>query len=112
MLPNKLLKYLLDIESVISEINQVKEMYPTFHKFDNDFLALRTIERHLEIIGEAVNNIRKIDDQVKITSVKQIVNLRNLIIHSYDSVDSAILWSIIQKDIPLLQKELKELKNE
>jgi len=107
---NKILKYILDIESINHEIEMVKKIYDTFEKFDDDFLAKRTIERNLEIIGEAINNIRKINPKIEISGVKQIVNLRNLIIHSYDSVDSAILWSIIQKDIPVLKAELIELK--
>ena len=107
---NKILKYILDIESINHEIEMVKKMYDSFEKFDDDFLAKRTIERHLEIIGEAINNIRKINPKIEISGVKQIVNLRNLIIHSYDSVDSAILWGIIQKDIPVLKQELIELK--
>ena len=110
MQPKKIFKYLLDIESIIQEIDIIKNMYDTFEKFDNDFLAKRAIERELEIIGEAVNNIRKITPDISISGVKQIVNLRNLIIHSYDTVDSAILWGIIQKDIPLLKNELIELK--
>ena len=107
---NKILKYILDIESIIKEIEQIKNLYNTYDKFDNDFLVKRAIERELEIIGEAINNIRKINPKIEISGVKQIVNLRNLIIHSYDSVDSAILWGIIQKDIPLLKQELIELK--
>ena len=109
MLPNQILKYILDIESIIQEIDEIKRLNQTFEKFDADFVAKRAIERELEIIGEAVNNIRKISPDINISSVKQIVNLRNLIIHSYDTVDSAILWAIIQKDIPILKNELIEL---
>jgi uncharacterized protein with HEPN domain len=105
-----LFKYILDIESIIEEIDSVKMLYDTYEKFENEFLAKRAIERHLEIIGEAVNNIRKIDNDIEISGVKQIVNLRNLIIHSYDSVDTGILWGIIQKDIPILKDELKKLR--
>lgn len=110
MLHNKLLKYILDIESIIQEVDIVKSRYSTFGEFDNDFIAKRAIERHLEIIGEAVNNIRKIDASINISGVAQIVNLRNLIIHSYDSVDSGILWGIIQKDIPVLKMEIHNLR--
>lgn len=110
MLPKEIFKYVLDIESIIDEIEKVKELYPSFAGFDGDFLAKRAVERHLEIIGEAVNHIRKNDPDIKISGVKQIVNLRNLIIHAYDAVDSAILWGIIYKDIPVLKKELIELK--
>lgn len=107
---NNLLKYILDIESIIEEIDKVKELYPSYEVFDGDFLAKRAVERHLEIIGEAINNIRKTNDEINISGVKQIVNLRNLIIHSYDSVDAGILWGIIQKDIPVLKQELSELR--
>ena len=111
MLHKHLLKYILDIESIINEIDEVKKIYNTFEKFNEDFLAKRAIERHLEIIGEAINNIRKIDSNINITSVKQIINLRNFIIHAYNSVDTGILWGIIQKDIPILKKEIDDLRN-
>ena len=107
---NKLLKYILDIESIITEIDLVKGAYNTFELFNDNFIVKRAIEKHLEIIGEAANNIRKINPEFSISGLKQIINLRNLIIHSYDSVDSAILWGIIQKDVPTLKIEILELK--
>ena len=107
---NLLLKYLLDIESIIYEIEQLQMRYNNnFESFNNDFVAKRAIERHLEIIGEAVNKMTKIDQQLKITGTKNI-SLRNLIIHSYDTIDPGILWGIIQKDIPVLKEELQKLR--
>ncbi|WP_339698787.1 HepT-like ribonuclease domain-containing protein [Algoriphagus aquimarinus] len=44
-----------------------------------------------------------------ISEARRIVNLRNWVIHSYDSVDSVIIWGIIHKDLPLLQRQVKEL---
>ncbi len=109
---NQLLKYVLDIESVITEIEQVCDKYgDNFNKFNNDFLAKRAVERQLEIIGEAVNQITKIDPGKKILGAKHIVALRNLIIHSYDAVNPEILWGIIRKDIPTLKKELEKLRS-
>jgi uncharacterized protein with HEPN domain len=109
MQPNKLLKYLLDIDAIIHEIELVKGKYPGFQEFNDDFMARRTIERHLEIIGEAINHIRKLDDNISISGITQIVNLRNFIIHAYDAVDTGILWGIIQKDIPVLKREIDAL---
>lgn len=109
---SKLLKYILDIESVIAEIEQVCKRYDDdFNKFNEDFLAKRAVERELEIIGEAVNHISKIDPGIKVSGTKHIVGHRNLIIHSYDAVDPEMLWGIIQKDIPVLKKELQELRD-
>ena len=39
----------------------------------------------------------------------EIVGLRNLLIHARDSVDTDILWQILQEDIPLLIVELQKL---
>lgn len=64
---------------------------------------IRGVEREIEIIGEAVNRILKIDAKIQISNARKIVNLRNWVIHSYDNVDSILIWVIIQKDIPVLQ---------
>jgi uncharacterized protein with HEPN domain len=112
MLPKILLKYILDIENIINEIEQIKaSVNNNFFTFKKDFVATRAIERQLEIIGEAINKINKINPDIKITGVKSIICLRNLIAHAYDSVDLEILWGIIQKDIPVLKKDLEELRS-
>ena len=104
MQPDQILKYILDIETVLNKCNS------DFNSFINDFMAVRTIERDLEIIGEAVNKMLKIDPSLKLTGAAHVVGLRNLIIHSYATVDPAILWGIINKDIPILKEEILELK--
>ncbi len=65
--------------------------------------------RELEIIGEAVNRILKIDPEVDISNSRRIVNLRNWVIHAYNNVDNVIIWGIIDKDLPLLKKQVSDL---
>jgi uncharacterized protein with HEPN domain len=69
------------------------------------------LERQLEIIGEATNKLKRVEDDIQISGAKNIIALRNLIVHSYDAVDPEILWGIIQKDIPKLKSEIQALKN-
>ncbi|MDP4129460.1 MAG: DUF86 domain-containing protein [Bacteroidota bacterium] len=38
-----------------------------------------------------------------------IVDLRNRVIHTYDSFDETIIWKIIVIDIPLLLEEVDQL---
>ncbi|MFT7157476.1 MAG: hypothetical protein ACI8Q1_002495 [Parvicella sp.] len=38
-----ILKYILDIESIIQEIDELKKIYDSFEKFESDFLAKRAI---------------------------------------------------------------------
>jgi uncharacterized protein with HEPN domain len=67
------------------------------------------VVRELEIIGEAVNRILKIDPEVDISNSRRIVNLRNWVIHAYNNVDNVIIWGIIDKDLPLLKKQVSDL---
>ena len=70
----------------------------------------RAIERDLEIIGEAIRKIIEIDPTITITSAKNIIGLRNIISHAYDSVEPEMIWGIIQNNIPILADEIKKLK--
>jgi uncharacterized protein with HEPN domain len=107
----KLLKYILDIESVIEEIESIKQKTQNdFNNFSDDIILQRAVERDLEIIGEAIRKIVEINPQIEITAAKNIIGLRNIISHAYDSVEPEMLWGIIQKNIPVLAYEIRKLK--
>jgi hypothetical protein len=42
---------------------------------------------------------------------RQIIAVRNRVIHAYLGIDDDIIWSIIRDDIPVLLVALKRLKN-
>ncbi|MBB3697225.1 DUF86 domain-containing protein [Flammeovirga yaeyamensis] len=108
----KALKYILDIEVIISEIDEILDKTDkNFFEFQKSFIYKRAIERDLEIIGEAVKKLYEIDPNYNISSKKKIIGLRNIISHAYDSVEDELLWGIIIKDIPILKKEILKLKN-
>ena len=108
----KVLKYLLDIESIIQEIESiVARSDNNFEVFSADFLLKRAAERDLEIIGEAINKMMKLKPNLNISGIKKIIGLRNLIIHAYDSIEDELIWGIMLKDIPVLKKEIEQLKN-
>ncbi|MFM7194293.1 MAG: HepT-like ribonuclease domain-containing protein [Bacteroidota bacterium] len=46
---------------------------------------------------------------MKISDTRRIVDTRNRIIHGYDSVSEDILWGIILRSLPTLDKEIKAL---
>jgi uncharacterized protein with HEPN domain len=64
----------------------------------------------LEIISEAIRKIIEINPEIKITSAKNIIGLRNIISHAYDSVEPEMIWGIIQNNIPELAEEIKAIK--
>ena len=69
----------------------------------------RAVERELEIVGEAMNRLLKINPQIQLTYTRVALDLRNRIIHAYDNINNTIIWKIVTKDIPVLEKEVSLL---
>ena len=67
------------------------------------------VERELEIIGEALSRILKQKPNIEISYASIVVDLRNKVIHAYDSVNDTIIWKIITKDILVLKEEVEKL---
>lgn len=80
-----------------------------FNDYKSNKLLRRGIEKELEIVGEATNRILKIDKQISISNSRRIVDLRNWLIHGYDTIDDVLIWGIILKDLPKLRDEVNEL---
>lgn len=101
--------YLLDIEFAISEINDFLPEKRIFLEFQKDAKTRKAIERNIEIIGEAMNRILKIDPNISISYSRKIVDTRNRIIHGYDSVSADVVWLIVMNYLPQLERDVKEL---
>jgi len=105
-------KYLEDILIAIDEIDVFFENIPRrYDVFVDNLLIRRAVERNIEIIGEAVNRILKINSTIAITNARKIVDTRNYIIHGYDSLTVDILWSIVINHLPILKSETINLLN-
>jgi uncharacterized protein with HEPN domain len=59
-----------------------------------------------------MSRILKSNDSILISNSRKIVDVRNRIIHGYDSVSDEIIWGIVMNYLPILQKEIEELLNE
>lgn len=105
-------KYIHDMLQAISEIEMAEERFGRqYETFENDVVFRKFVERNIEILGEAMNRILKMDPEIKITSARKIVDTRNYVIHAYDSLKPDILWAIVVNHIPKLKAELHLLLN-
>ncbi|TCD10760.1 DUF86 domain-containing protein [Pedobacter frigidisoli] len=105
-------KLLTDIKISIESIYDHLENNFDFEIYKANKTKRRAVEREVEIIGEAINKLLKVNDKIVISYSRQIVDLRNKIIHSYDNVNDIVIWKIIIKDIPVLQKEISNYLEE
>jgi len=101
-------KYLSDI---FQAIELIESFTANIKDFDNYLVDLKTqsaVERQLGIIGEAVIHFEKLNTGFKIENVRQIVGLRNKLIHSYDIIDPSIIWAILRNHIMPLKQEVEK----
>ena len=106
-------KWLYDIRFSIEEIESfLEKTEKTYASFKLNLMLKRAIERNLEIIGEAINRILTRQPDIEISNARKIVNLRNLVIHSYDSISDEIIWSIVINNLPALKIEVLKLLND
>jgi uncharacterized protein with HEPN domain len=75
-------------------------------------MVRRSVEREMEIIGEATNRLLRLKPEIKITSANRIVDQRNLIIHAYDAINNEMIWAVIIKHLPKLKTEVEQLLGE
>lgn len=105
--------YLTDVKIAIEELESYFTGYPMcFDVFCTDFLRRSAVERKVEIMGEAINRILKIDSAFPLPHAREIVNTRNRIIHAYDSVQAEFLWSLVIRHIPALKEDVSTLLKE
>lgn len=105
--------WLHDILNAIVEIESFFNDTPKeFVQYKNDVRIKRAIERNIEIIGEALSRIVKRDETIIISNSRKIVDTMNRIIHGYDTVSDDIIFGIVIKHLPVLNKEIEQLLGE
>lgn len=105
----KVLKCLYDIKIAIDEIESFVDFNVlTFEKFKIEILIKRAVERNLEIIGEAVSRILKIEPEFELEDSKRIIGLRNQIIHGYDTISDENIWAVLTIHLPKLKIEINK----
>lgn len=76
-----------------------------------DLLLRSGVKRQLMIIGEALSQASKADSSLSesVGNTRRIVNLRNVIVHGYATVENETIWGILQEHVPRLHREVKKL---
>ena len=86
----------------------------TEEDYGRDRLLRSAIDREFEVVGEALNRLRRDDAAIaaRIPDLPQIVGFRNVLIHGYDIVDRSAVWTAIKVEIPPLVASISGLLTE
>jgi uncharacterized protein with HEPN domain len=107
---DKIRKSLIDILHAAEEIQNFTHKM-NFKAYQGSQVTQRAVERDFEIIGEALNRIKQIDEEFtgKLSESHRIIGFRNILIHGYDIIDAMIVWKAVENHLPILAKEVKEI---
>lgn len=84
--------------------------YPNrYDLFEKDIMRKCVVERKVEIMGEAIDIIKKVAPSIVIPNARAIIDTRNRIIHAYDNVQPEFLWSLVLRHIPELKKDIERI---
>jgi len=98
---------------VLDRTNAIADLLEgrTFEQYRSDQHFRAALERHLEVIGEAVTKALRVEPLLnqQITDVAEIVAFRNRLAHGYDVLDDETVWSIAHAKVPVLRIEIEAL---
>jgi len=103
-------KYLYDIKQAADLLLRFSQG-KTFADYSADPLLRSAIERQFEIVGEALNQLSKIDagTAAGIHEYRHIIAFRNILIHGYAEIDHRLVWGMLEGKLPALRQQIINL---
>jgi uncharacterized protein with HEPN domain len=79
--------------------------------FFSDGKTQDAVIRNIEVIGQAVKGISE-DTRALEPAVpwRQIAGMRDKLIHEYFGVDLALVWDVVEQELPILHPQLEKLR--
>lgn len=94
------LMYLTDILESMERIEKYIQGVD-YETFQSNQMLTDAVIRNLEVIGEAARNV---SDEIrkKYTEIpwRNMIGLRNILIHHYFGIDESIVWEVIKTNLP------------
>jgi|WetSurMetagenome_2_1015567.scaffolds.fasta_scaffold156935_2 uncharacterized protein with HEPN domain len=81
-----------------------------YKAFLQDRKTRDAVVRNIEIIGEAVRSLPpRFKQKHPDIAWKDIIGMRNVIVHHYFGVLSDVVWNVVKKELPSLEIQIKKL---
>ncbi len=78
--------------------------------FADDINAQDVVIRRFAVIGEAANKLPKeLKEKHPEVEWKDIIKMRNFLLHEYFDIDVRIVWDTIKEDLPRLKTKIAKI---
>ncbi|HEY3972057.1 MAG TPA: DUF86 domain-containing protein [Candidatus Sulfotelmatobacter sp.] len=79
----------------------------SFADYESDAMLRSAVERQLEIVGEALAQLARIDPATasRVSEYRRIIAFRNILIHGYAEIDHRIVWNVLELKLPIVYRE-------
>ena len=102
---------LLDIQEAIGRIEKYAAQGQ--ETFERDELVQTWIVHHLQILGEASRTLSSdLKDQHPEIPLPKIIGMRNILVHDYFGIDVEVVWSVVERDLPDLKRQIEAMLRE
>lgn len=83
----------------------------TVKDYESDRAFRSAVERELQIIGEAINQLDNVSPKTaaKISEYRNIIGFRNILVHGYDSLNPQTVWNVIETKLETLLEQSQAL---
>jgi uncharacterized protein with HEPN domain len=99
---------LRDIQEAINNIEKYKSRGK--EAFFSDELIQSWMLLQLQIIGEAARSMTtETYEQYTEVTWRDIIDFRNLLVHEYFRIDLALVWKIVEQELPTLKHLINEI---
>ena len=104
--------FIQDVFDAIEKINGYVSDIANEKELKENTLAHDAVMMNFIIIGEAVKNIY---DEVRTNHPdvewREIMAMRNLMVHEYWGINEGVVWDAIKNDLPELKEVITKIKN-
>lgn len=99
--------YLRDILEATVSIQQFLNNVSKNEFLESDLLQSAIIQK-FSVIGEAASNISEsLKTRYPDVQWKEIIGIRNILVHVYFSVNWTLIWKTIREDVPVLHSRIR-----
>lgn len=100
------------LQHILTAVECIEDFTVGFSKKDflNSVKTQDAVIRRLEIIGEAAKSLPTLFlEEHQEVPWREMIRMRDKLIHGYFGVDLDIAWNVVEEDIPVLKREVKKI---